>query len=154
MKKVEFLTKLEENLKKMGVEKVDEILRDYEEYFIEYSQIGKSEQEITESLGDPLEIAMGYINSSTNRDVKHEKEELKLILMNLRGKLIIHTMAFVMILAMIFVGYFCIMQNVYLLIGMLLMDSLLLLIIIPEYKELKKYKDIQKNIKNLTRKDI
>ena len=73
MRKIEFLNDLENALKLLKVAKVDEILRDYEEIFIEGAQAGQTEEQIIESLDDPLEIALNYCNSSTNRNIKEEK---------------------------------------------------------------------------------
>ena len=72
MRKIEFFNDLENALKMLKVEKIDEILRDYEEIFIERAQAGQTEEKIIASLGEPLEIALNYINSSTNRNIKEE----------------------------------------------------------------------------------
>ena len=58
MKKEDFLEILKDYLKKgFSEDEIIDILRDYEEYFIDGAIEGKSEIEIISSLGSPKEIA-------------------------------------------------------------------------------------------------
>ena len=58
MKKEDFLEILRDYLKKgFSEDEVMDILRDYEEYFVDGIIEGKSEIEIIQSLGSPKEIA-------------------------------------------------------------------------------------------------
>ena len=58
MKKEDFLEILRDYLKKgFSEDEVMDILRDYEEYFVDGIIEGKSEIEIISSLGSPKEIA-------------------------------------------------------------------------------------------------
>ncbi len=57
MNKNEFMRKLKDGL--VGLNQTDkrEILLDYEEHFLDGIKLGRTEEEICESLGDPVEIA-------------------------------------------------------------------------------------------------
>lgn len=66
MNKKEFLNKLKENLVGVSNAEIDEILTDFEEHFIIGAEQGKSEKEISESLGDPRVIAMQFSNKMDN----------------------------------------------------------------------------------------
>ena len=153
MRKIKFLNALEHCLKEFKVEKVDEILRDYEEYFIEGIQMGKTEEEIIQSLGDPFEIAMEYNNKSKNRNIKEEKQIVKHNIKVLTGNCILFSMAFVM-----FFIVSCVMLNSTKSVGgfliMLLIDAGFLVLTILEFRKLKKYKNAQKELNDLTKKDI
>ncbi len=153
MRKIEFLNALERYLKALNVDKIDAILRDYEEYFIESAQMGKTEEEIVASLGNPVELAKSYANSSQNRNVKEEKQVVKYNITVVTGKCVVYTMMFVV---------FCIVSFILLAttksIGgfafMLLIDVGFLVLSILEFKKLKKYKNAQKELNDLTKKDI
>ena len=153
MKKVEFFTDLENALKMLKIEKIDEILRDYEEIFIEGAQAGKTEERIIESLGEPLEIAYNYFNSSTNRNIKEEKQVVKYNKTVVMGNCVMYTMIFVMFFVATFVLY-AVEKSVVGLVIMLLIDALFIPLMVLEFKKLKKYKKTQKELNNITKKDI
>ena len=153
MKKVEFFTDLENALKMLKIEKIDEILRDYEEIFIEGAQAGQIEEQIIESLGEPLEIAYNYFNSSTNRNIKEEKRVVKYNKIVVTGRCVMYTMMFVMFFVAPFVLY-AVEKSVIGLVIMLCLDALFIPFIVLEFKNLKKYKKAQKELNNITKKDI
>ncbi len=64
MNKNEFMHILQQELKVLGPETVTDILADFEEHFANGLARGKSEAEITAELGDPLEIAQQYMDST------------------------------------------------------------------------------------------
>ena len=75
MKKDDFLEILRDYLKKgFSEDEVTDILRDYEEYFVDGIIEGKSEIEIIESLGSPKEIANELLAES---NVKGENKSRK-----------------------------------------------------------------------------
>ncbi|ABO65690.1 HAAS signaling domain-containing protein [Geobacillus thermodenitrificans] len=57
MNKQQFLTALETELKKLPHEEREEIIQDFEEHFYIGMANGKSEEEISQSLGSPKQIA-------------------------------------------------------------------------------------------------
>lgn len=57
MNKEQFLKQLESGLKKLSLEERQDILQDYEEYFAIGVEKGKSEEQISASLGQPKQIA-------------------------------------------------------------------------------------------------
>lgn len=57
MNKNEFLTKLDSYLRKLPSEERQDILQDFEEHFTIGLEEGKTEEEISESLGSPSSIA-------------------------------------------------------------------------------------------------
>ena len=63
MNKEQFLKQLESSLKKLSVEERQDILQDYEEYFSIGIEKGKSEEEISTSLGQPKQIAKELLAS-------------------------------------------------------------------------------------------
>ena len=153
MRKIEFFNDLENALKLLKVEKIDEILRDYEELFIEGFQRGKTEEEIIKNLGEPLEIALNYCNSSTNRNIKEEKQVVKYNKTVVTGRCVMYTMMFVMFFVATFVLYAA-EKSVIGLVVMLCIDALFIPFIILEFKKLNKYKKAQKELNNVTKKDI
>ena len=69
MKKEDFLEILRDYLKKgFSEDELTDILRDYEEYFVDGIIEGKSEIEIIESLGSPKEIANELLGESNIKD--------------------------------------------------------------------------------------
>ena len=153
MRKIDFFNDLENALKMLKIEKIDAILRDYEEIFIESAQAGQTEEQIIESLGEPLEIALNYINSSTNRNIKEEKQIVKYNKTVVTGRCVMYTMMFVMLFVATFVLY-AVDKSVVGLVIMLLIDALFIPFIVLEFKKLKKYKKAQKELNNITKKDI
>ena len=72
MKKEDFLEILRDYLKKgFSEDEVMDILRDYEEYFVDGIIEGKSEIEIISSLGSPKEIANELLSES---NIKNENK--------------------------------------------------------------------------------
>ncbi|MGM9954339.1 MAG: DUF1700 domain-containing protein [Peribacillus sp.] len=63
MNKEQFLKQLEASLKRLSIEERQDILQDYEEYFTIGMEKGKSEQEISASLGNPKQIAKELLAS-------------------------------------------------------------------------------------------
>lgn len=63
MNKEQFIKQLESSLKKLSLEERQDILQDYEEYFAIGIEKGKSEQEISASLGQPKQIAKELLAS-------------------------------------------------------------------------------------------
>ncbi|MFB7639876.1 DUF1700 domain-containing protein [Peribacillus butanolivorans] len=57
MNKEEFLKQLDASLKRLSLEERQDILQDYEEYFEIGLEKGKTEQEISEALGNPKQIS-------------------------------------------------------------------------------------------------
>ena len=153
MKKIEFFNELEVNLEMLGVVKIDEILRDYVEIFIEGVQSGQTEEQIIESLGDTLEIALNYCNSSTNRNIKEEKQVIKYNKTLVTGRCSMYAMVFVMFFIAAFILY-AVEKSVIGLVVMLGLDALFIPFMVLEFKKLKKYKILQKELNNITRKDI
>lgn len=79
--KEEFFSSLEAELKRLGVENFDEIRTDFEEHFAESAEMGISEEETAQRLGDVKEIARNYLNlesmrlnSIIARDVENAKK--------------------------------------------------------------------------------
>ncbi len=65
MNKLEYLKTLETALQtRMGQQEVNEVIRDYAEYFAEGARQGKSDEEIAANLGDPIEVARQVIAES------------------------------------------------------------------------------------------
>lgn len=60
MKKQEFLRKLSSHLKKMPKEDKDDIMADFEEYFLMAQSENESEEVLCRRLGDPRKIAKEY----------------------------------------------------------------------------------------------
>ncbi|MGE6720161.1 DUF1700 domain-containing protein [Peribacillus frigoritolerans] len=57
MNKEQFLKQLDASLTRLSLEEREDILQDYEEYFEIGMEEGKSEQEISKSLGNPKQIS-------------------------------------------------------------------------------------------------
>lgn len=60
MKQQAYLNTLKQSLGGLPGESVDDILRDYEQHFIDGMQAGRSEDEIGKALGDPRKIASEF----------------------------------------------------------------------------------------------
>lgn len=75
MNKLEFLEILKDYLKKdLSSEEISDILRDYEEYFIDGVIEGKSDIEIIQGLGSPKTIANELIGQSRENNRKNLKK--------------------------------------------------------------------------------
>ena len=65
MNKLEYLRTLESTLQtRLSQNEVNEIMRDYAEYFAEGARQGKTDEEIAANLGDPIEVARQVIAES------------------------------------------------------------------------------------------
>ncbi len=72
MSKLEYLKQLEDALSgKISAAELNDIIRDYAEYFEEGKKQGKTEDEISKNLGIPFEVAEQILNS--DKEVKSEK---------------------------------------------------------------------------------
>ena len=74
MNRIQFFNQLEYELSKNGLKEIDDVLRDYEEIFIEGMKKGKSEEQIVDELETPQEIAKNYKSKSVN--VKQSKKDI------------------------------------------------------------------------------
>ena len=79
MNKEQFLKQLESSLKKLSLEERQDILQDYEEYFAIGIEKGKSEEEISASLGQPKQIAKELL-ASYHLDMVEQKTSARNIL--------------------------------------------------------------------------
>ena len=91
MNKIEFLEILKDYLKKnFSDDEINDILRDYEEYFVDGLIEGKSDMEIIEALGSPKAIANELIaqikTEDKNKNYSNEKFNDKYNVFKLRAK--------------------------------------------------------------------
>lgn len=91
LNKVEFLEILKDYLKKdFSEDEVSDILRDYEEYFVDGVIEGKSDMEIIRALGSPKTIANELIsqirNNNENQSSRKDSIDDKLNIIKLRAK--------------------------------------------------------------------
>ena len=78
MRKDDFLDILKDYLKKsFSEDEIMDIVRDYEEYFIDGAIEGKSEMEIISGLGSPKEIAAELLAESNDRNINKNKIKSK-----------------------------------------------------------------------------
>lgn len=88
MKKEDFLDILRDYLKKdFSEDEITDILRDYEEYFVDGIIEGKSEIEIIESLGSPKEIASELLAQSNIKGENKEKSKIESFFIEGKSKL-------------------------------------------------------------------
>lgn len=88
MKKEDFLEILKDYLKKgFSEDEIIDILRDYEEYFIDGAIEGKSEIEIISSLGSPKEIANELLYEDNIKKENKVKGKLESFFIEAKGKL-------------------------------------------------------------------
>lgn len=153
MNKIRFFNDLEKYLKMYKVGKIDEILRDYEEMFIEGVKAGQTEEQIIKNLGEPSEIAFNYSNSSANRNIEEEKRIIKYNIAMVRGRCVWWIMMFVIFLVAIFM-LFAVQKSVSGLIILLCLDATCLPFTFLEFKKLNKYKKIQEELNDISKKDI
>ena len=71
MTKITFIESLKQGLLKHHVHDIDDILTDYEDYFNEQLNLGKSEEDIAKRLGDVKSIIKDYTNSKEQQHKKH-----------------------------------------------------------------------------------
>lgn len=78
MTKLEYLKILEDGLKlRLGRAEVDEIMRDYAEYFVEGKKQGKSDFEIARNLGNPREVASQIVAESLGRQNAYQEGDCR-----------------------------------------------------------------------------
>lgn len=78
MTKLEYLKQLEDALKnKLGRNEVNEIMRDYAEYFVEGQHQGKSDFEIARKLGEPEAVAKQIISEGMEDEETKAKKQKK-----------------------------------------------------------------------------
>lgn len=75
MDKKTYLSNLRNELKKVGIEEIDEIIEEYQEHFELKQKLGKTEEEIANKLASPEYIAKEYAQSLsiTNSNEKFSK---------------------------------------------------------------------------------
>ena len=74
MRKEDFLEILKDYLKNsFSQEEIMDIVRDYEEYFIDGEIEGKTEMDIIASLGSPKEIAKELVSQSSDKNINKSK---------------------------------------------------------------------------------
>ena len=87
MKKEDFLEILRDYLKKdFSEDEVMDILRDYEEYFVDGIIEGKSEIDIIQSLGSPKEIANELLAESNIKSENKVKGKVESFFIEAKGK--------------------------------------------------------------------
>ena len=87
MKKEDFLEILKDYLKKdFSEDEVMDILRDYEEYFVDGIIEGKSEIDIIQSLGSPKEIANELLAESNIKSENKVKGKVESFFIEAKGK--------------------------------------------------------------------
>ena len=87
MKKEDFLEILKDYLKKgFSEDEVTDILRDYEEYFVDGIIEGKSEIDIIQSLGSPKEIANELLAESNIKSENKVKGKVESFFIEAKGK--------------------------------------------------------------------
>lgn len=73
MNQKEFLNKLQIELESRQISNIPDIIKDYEDHFFFGLAKGKSEQEISESLGDPDSIAKAFHTEKLVQNFKKQK---------------------------------------------------------------------------------
>ena len=139
MKKEDFLEILRDYLKKgFSEDEVMDILRDYEEYFVDGIIEGKSEMEIIQSLGSPKEIAnelLAESNIKSENKVKgHAKSRKKIEILQVLLTIILLPFAFFIVCSTIGVGISLIGSLIALVVGTPFAISLMK--VMPEVKML------------------
>lgn len=90
MNQTEFLDKLSCALKSNGIQQIEEILADYKEHFAIGLESGKSENEISQKLGEPDTIAKAYKTDNMIRDINNPNIQFRFsTALNVLGRLII-----------------------------------------------------------------
>ncbi|MEW6712403.1 MAG: DUF1700 domain-containing protein [Candidatus Riflebacteria bacterium] len=72
MNRSDFLNRLEKALGNMKWEQKKEVLYDYEEYFVNAASDGKSEEQAAKELGNPEEIALGFLQGEEKQEGEFE----------------------------------------------------------------------------------
>lgn len=74
MNKYEFMYRLSSELSSLNIADSWEIMDDYEEHFRLGAEAGKTDEEIVSELGDPTELARGYLSSDEEIAEKTENQ--------------------------------------------------------------------------------
>ena len=87
MNRKEFLDILRDYLKKYFSEnELNDIIRDYEEYFVDGEIEGKSDLETIAALGSPKSIANDLISQMKDKDNNDKKDKIEKMYINLKNK--------------------------------------------------------------------
>jgi uncharacterized membrane protein len=73
MQRTEFLDELQQHLSILSHEDRENILEEYRVYFTECEKEGKTEEEICDELGEPIECAKQYLGDIALEDVQTVK---------------------------------------------------------------------------------
>jgi len=77
MKQHEYLRELKENLEsRISPEEVEDILSDYESFFVSGKEDGKSDDEISEGLGSPAFLAKSLLDDYANKEIKQPDKHI------------------------------------------------------------------------------
>lgn len=89
MNRKEFLDILRDYLKKdFSEDEINDIIRDYEEYFVNAEIEGKSDLDIIAALGSPKSIAKDLINQIKEEDItNNKKDKIEYIYINFKRKI-------------------------------------------------------------------
>lgn len=150
MNKLHFFNKLEKNLKYLEINDIDEIIRDYEEYFLEQEKKGQTEEEIINSLEDPSTIAMQYNTKEKNRNIKAEKIYIKYNITQVTLSLVQTITASIGFLGAAILFYI-VDKSIGIPSTCFVISIIFLLLAISNYKKRKRYKD---QLDNLDKYDI
>ncbi len=93
MTKQEYLNELTRHLRRMPSFEIEEILADYREHFDAGLRSGKSEDEISKSLGHPRSVAQGYQVSNLVDEAKTSSSVMA------RLKILLQVMLLILVLA-------------------------------------------------------
>ena len=150
MKRIEFFNALEKELKKNGVTKIDEILRDHEELFIERMSKGKSEEEVISELDNPSVIALTY-KDSKDVDVKADKKSInsKIKFASAMRFLLVITMIFCVVEAIKYATVSLILALPF--IGLIIAAFILIIVYTNNLTQLK---NKENDLNNIEKKDI
>lgn len=80
MNKDDYILKLKTQLRRLPAAEQREILADYEEHFRLGTEDGKSETEIAESLGNPVQVGRAYLIESALTRVENREKPVRNIL--------------------------------------------------------------------------
>lgn len=77
MNQTQFIYQLKQELEKYRVDSIEDILSDYKEHFIQGQARGKSEEEISQGLGSPVQIAKAYQVDALVKKVHESPEKFR-----------------------------------------------------------------------------
>lgn len=93
MNKHSYINELTKQLKKLPSQEIEEILADYREHFEIGQRCGKTEEEISKSLGHPRSVAQGYLVSNLVDEAKTSQS------ITARSKILLQIMFIILVLA-------------------------------------------------------